>query len=170
MRFSPGLRKFSLTLHLISSLGWMGAVAAYLALDLTVAFSQNADAVRAAWVGMGLIVSKVIVPLALAALLTGILHSLGTKWGLFRHWWVLISLLLTIFATVVLLIEAESIRFAAGMAVEASVSSHSGGGGTLLHSIGGLVVLSVITVLNIYKPKGLTAYGWRKQQEERRAR
>ena len=166
MRMSPGWRKFSLILHLISSLGWMGAVAAYLVLDLTVATSQNAPVVAAAWTGMALIVSTVIVPLALAALLTGIIQSLGTQWGLFRHWWVLISLLLTVFATVILLIEAESIRATASLVADPTAPGHAGGG-TLLHSIGGLVVLSVITVLNVYKPKGLTPYGWRKQQEER---
>jgi hypothetical protein len=30
------------------------------------------------------------------------------------------------------------------------------------------VVLLVILVLNVYKPRGMTRYGWRKQQEERR--
>lgn len=40
-------------------------------------------------------------------------------------------------------------------------------GSTLLHSVGGLLVLIVITTLNVYKPQGLTPYGWRKQQEER---
>ena len=32
---------------------------------------------------------------------------------------------------------------------------------------GGLLVLLVITVLNVYKPRGLTPYGWRKQEESR---
>jgi hypothetical protein len=39
--------------------------------------------------------------------------------------------------------------------------------GTLPHSVGGLVVLGVVLVLNVYKPQGVTPYGWRKQQEER---
>ena len=73
---------------------------------------------------------------------------------------------LTVFATVILLIEAESIRAAASMLADTTAPSHAGGG-TLLHSIGGLVVLSVITVLNVYKPKGLTPYGWRRQQADR---
>ena len=41
---------------------------------------------------------------------------------------------------------------------------------TLIHSAGGLVVLLIIQWLNVYKPQGLTPYGWRKQQEERRLR
>ena len=35
--------------------------------------------------------------------------------------------------------------------------------------MGGLIVLLVVLWLNVYKPRGLTPYGWRKQQEQRRA-
>ena len=31
------------------------------------------------------------------------------------------------------------------------------------------MVLLVILVLNMYKPRGMTRYGWRKQYEQRRA-
>ena len=40
-------------------------------------------------------------------------------------------------------------------------------GGDLGHAVGGLVVLLVVTVLNVYKPQGLTPYGWRRQDESR---
>jgi hypothetical protein len=39
--------------------------------------------------------------------------------------------------------------------------------GTLPHSIGGLVVLLLVTILSVYKPRGVTPYGWRQQQERR---
>ena len=42
-------------------------------------------------------------------------------------------------------------------------------GSTLVHSVGGTVVLLVILVLNVYKPRGMTRYGWRKQEEQRGA-
>ncbi|MGP3958869.1 hypothetical protein ACTWPT_22935 [Nonomuraea sp. 3N208] len=41
---------------------------------------------------------------------------------------------------------------------------------TLPHSIGGLIVLLLITILSVVKPQGLTPYGWRKQQEVRRTK
>ena len=96
-------------------------------------------------------------------------RTLGTKWGLFRHYWVLISLLLTIIATVVLLVETQTISYFADKAADPTTS---GGdlralGSTLVHSVGGTVVLLVILALNVYKPRGMTRYGWRKQQEER---
>ena len=84
-------RKLALAVHLIVSVGWIGAVAAYLALDLTAATSQNVDSVRAAYIGMDLIARTVIVPLAIASLVTGIIMAVGTTWGLFRHYWVVLS-------------------------------------------------------------------------------
>jgi hypothetical protein len=167
---TPRVRKFALAAHLTLSVGWIGAVAAYMALDVATTTSQDEPTLRAAYLGMGLIARKVIVPLALASLLTGLLMSLGTKWGLFRHYWVLISLLLTIVATVVLLVETQTISYHAAVAADPTASSADlrALGSTLGHSVGGTVVLLVILGLNLYKPQGMTRYGWRKQQQRRR--
>jgi hypothetical protein len=118
---------------------------------------------------MGLIASWVIVPSAVASLLTGLVMALGTKWGLFRHWWVVISLLLTVAATLVLVSEVAVITRAAAIAADPTTSDIDLRGlpPTLPHSVGGLVVLLIVQVMNIYKPQGLTPYGWRKQREER---
>jgi uncharacterized membrane protein len=169
MTMPPGLRKFALAAHLTCSIGWLGAVLAYLVLDMTVATSDDPRLVRAAWMAMGLVTSSAIVPLAVVSLATGLVMALGTKWGLFRHWWVLISFLLTVFATVVLLSEAGLIRQMANVAADPARSDADllALPNTLPHSAGGLLVLLVVQVLNVYKPQGLTAYGWRKQQEER---
>lgn len=171
MTMPPRLRKFALATHLTCSVGWVGAVAAYVILDITVTTSQDPDLVRSAWISMGLVVSWAIVPLAVAALLTGLIMSLATKWGLFRHWWVLISLLLTIGATLILFSEARVIGAMAAVAADPATSADTllALPGTLPHSVGGLVVLLVIQVLNVYKPQGMTSYGWRKQQDERNA-
>ncbi len=170
MTLTPGFRKLTLAAHLTCSVGWLGAVAAYLVLDVTVATSADPQLVRAAWMAMGLVASWVIVPLAFASLLSGLVMSLGTKWGLIRHWWVLISLLLTVFALLVLLSEAGVIASIAEVAADPTTSDERllALPPTLLHSVGGLLVLLVVQVLNVYKPQGLTPYGWRKQQEERR--
>ena len=167
MTMTPRLRKFTLTVHLAISVGWIGAVVAYLGLSVTAWTSQDVQTVRAAWIAMELTGWYVIVPLALASLLTGLVMSLGTQWGLFRHYWVLFSLLLTILATVVLLLHMPTVSFLADVAIEADEASLSGLGGDLLHPGVGLLVLLVITGLNVYKPPGLTPYGWRKQHEER---
>ena len=168
MIMTPRLRKFALAAHLTFSVGWIGTVVAYLALGVAAATSQDAQTVRAAWIAMELTGWYVIVPLALASLLTGLVMALGTKWGLFRHYWVLFSLVLTILATVVLLLHMPDVSVLADVAQEAEGASLDGLGGDLLHPGLGLVVLLVIQVLNVYKPRGMTRYGWRKQQEERR--
>jgi hypothetical protein len=160
------LRKVALAAHITLSVGWIGAVAGFIALDVAAATSQDAQTLRAAYLGMELIAWYVIVPLAFASLLTGLIMSLGTKWGLFRHYWVLISILLTIIATVVLLVETQTINYFADIAADPRTSDDDlrALGNTLVHSVGGTVVLLVILVLNVYKPRGMTKYGWRQQQ------
>ena len=164
------LRKFALTTHITLAVGWIGAVTGYIALDVAAATSQDAQTLRATYLAMEVIAWYVIVPLALASLLTGLVISLGTNWGLFRHYWVLISLLLTVIATVVLLAETQTISYFADTAADPTTSGEDLRtlGSTLVHSVGGTVVLLVILVLNVYKPRGMTRYGWRKQQEQRR--
>jgi membrane-bound metal-dependent hydrolase YbcI (DUF457 family) len=171
MTMTPRLRKFAFAAHITVSVGWIGAVAAYIALDVAAATSQDAQTLRAAYLAMESIARYVIVPLAFAALLTGLVMSLGTKWGLFRHYWVLISLLLTIFATLVLLSETQTISYFADIAADPTTSSGDlrALGSTLVHSVGGTVVLLVILVLNVYKPQGMTRYGQRKQHRQRMA-
>jgi hypothetical protein len=168
MTMAPPLRKLMLTIHLVSSVGWIGAVAAYLALGVAAVTSQDARTVRGAWIAMEVTGWFVIVPLAIAALLTGVVMSLGTQWGLFRHYWVVVTLVLTIFSTMTLILHMPTVSSMAAMAIEMDGAMLGGHGGDLLHAGVGLLVLLVITVLNVYKPRGLTPYGWRKQQEQRK--
>lgn len=171
MTMTPGLRKFALTAHVTSSVGWLGAVVGFLSLVVTALTSQDAQTVRAALIAMELTGWFAIVPLALASLLSGLVMSLGTPWGLFRHYWVLFKLLLTILAIIVLVLNMQTVSFLAGVAAETG-SADLGGlrgalWGELLHAGGGLLVLVVTTILSVYKPRGMTRYGWRKQHEQR---
>ena len=159
---SPGLRKFALTVHLTFSVGWIGAVVAYLGLGVAAVASEAPQTIRAAWIGMELTGWYVIVPLALGSLVTGLVMALGTKWGLFRHYWVLFSLVLTVFATVVLLLHMPTVSFRTALAKEAEGPALESLGGDLFHPGVGLVVLLVIQVLNMYKPQGVTSFGRRK--------
>jgi hypothetical protein len=167
MTMKPGLRKFALAAHITSSVGWIGAVVAYLA--LVVATSQDAQTVRAAFIAMEPIIRFALVPLAFASLLTGLMMSLGTPWGLFRHYWVLAKLLLTVLATRVLLSQLEPINYMASIAADPGTDiARLGDGGQFLHPGLGLLVLLVIMTLSVYKPRGMTRYGWRKQQKKRK--
>jgi hypothetical protein len=164
MNMTPAIRKLALTIHLTFSVGWIGAVIAYLALDIAAVLSTDREMVRAAWIGMELTGWFVIVPLAVGSLLTGLVMSLGTTWGLFRHYWVLISFVLTTGATIILVSHMPDVSAAAAMVRTANGAElHGSGRGDLLHAGGGLIVLLVIATLNVYKPRGMTPYGWRRR-------
>jgi hypothetical protein len=163
----PSVRKFALSAHLTFSVGWIGAVLMYLALGVAAVRSQDVETIRAAWTAMELTGWYVIVPLAIASLLTGLVMALATKWGLFRHYWVSISFVLTLFSAIVLLLHMPDVTVMAAAAQEAEGAALESLGGDLGHPGIGLVILLVVQVLNLYKPPGLTRYGWRKQQAER---
>jgi len=170
MIMTPGLRKFSLTTHVTFSVGLLGSVAVFLALALTGLNAQDSQTIRAVYLSMDLTARFVIVPLAFASLLTGIVQSLGTPWGLFRHYWVFAKLLLTAFATAILVVKMELIGHAASLAAETILPRtdlRAIGMELALHAAGGLIVLLVPVALSVYKPRGLTSYGRRKQHEQR---
>jgi hypothetical protein len=78
---------------------------------------------------------------------------------------VVISLLLTVVATAVLVSETRTVSALAGIAADPSTTPEElyALNSTLVHSVGGLLVLIAILTLNVYKPRGMTPYGWRKQ-------
>jgi hypothetical protein len=164
---TAGLRKFALAIHLTFSIGWIGAAMAYLGLGVAAAASEGAETIRSAWIGMEVIGWFVIVPLAVGSLLTGVVMALGTKWGLFRHYWVIFSFALTLFATVILLLHMPSVSSTTDIARTADAATLQSLGGDLGHPGIGLIVLLVVQVLNMYKPRGVTRYG-RRQQEKKR--
>ncbi|WP_210373666.1 hypothetical protein [Rhodothermus bifroesti] len=129
---------------------------------------------RAAWIALGVIGSYVIVPLALSALITGITISLATPWGLFRHYWVVVSWHLTLVAVTVLLQHMSSVVTpVAAIAADTAITNvrdvlYPALQGELLHAGVGLVILLGIATLNVYKPRGLTPLG--REAPEKRPR
>jgi hypothetical protein len=166
MMMTAGLRKAALTAHITTSVGWFGSVAVFLALAIAGLGSHDARLVGAAYLAMHVTTWFVIVPLSLASLFTGLIDSLGTPLGLFRHYWIVAKLLLTILATVLLLVHTQTIDHVADVAARTDLA-----GGELarvrLQLVGdaaaALFVLFVTTTLSVYKPWGMTAYGMRMQ-------
>jgi hypothetical protein len=164
MPFAPALRKFAFTTHVTSSVGWLGAVLAFLALAVIGLTSENEATVRGAYLVMAPAAWFVLVPLAHASLLSGIVISLGTPWGLIRHYWVVLKLLITAFATAILLIYMGTFRQMAGVAADPIVDlGLVRNPSPVLHAILAFVLLVIATVLGVYKPFGMTPYGSRKQ-------
>jgi len=171
MTMVPRPRKIVLTAHIASTLGWLGAVVVFLALSVVGLTSQDAQVARAAYLVMEPVAWMVLVPLAFASLLTGLIQALGTPWGLFRHYWVLFKLLITVVATIVLLSYMETFDLMAIVAAETTFANGDLGGlrspSPMIHAALALMMLLVATVLSVYKPRGMTQYGWRKQNERR---
>lgn len=164
---TPAQRKFALTAHVAASVGLLGAVASFLALALVGLQAPDPLLVRGSYLAMNLLARLVILPLAIAALLTGWIQAWGTHWGFFQHYWVIAKLLLTTFATTVLLAKMPLIATAAQLAAESVVplaALREAGMQLAFHAAAGLLVLLVPTVLSIYKPRGVTEYGRRTQR------
>jgi hypothetical protein len=167
---TPVLRKLVLTAHVALSVGMLGAVLVFLALAGVGLASQDLPLVRAAYITNGLIARDIILPLLLTSLAIGLFQALTTPWGLFRHYWVIAKLLLTVFTLYVLLRQLDGIGYMADMARTAAFSTADLQGlrhSFRLHAAGGLAVLFLITVLSVHKPQGLTRYGWRTLHEKR---
>jgi hypothetical protein len=159
---TPAIRKLVLTSHVTFSVGWLGAVLAYLVVAIAGLTSTDVQLVRATYQSMQLMAWFVIVPCAIAALLSGLVQSLATDWGLFRHWWVLAKLAITALGTVILLLHAPRVT---EMATRAAESAFATGDysqqriSLVVHAAGGLAILVTATILSIFKPWGKTAHG-----------
>jgi len=160
------LRKFALTIHVTSSVGWLGTVAAFQALALAALTSRQPETVRGYYLAMELIGWYVIVPFCLASLVSGLVVSLATPWGLFRHYWVLVKFLVTVVSALILLGFTQTLGSLGNLAADATLSLNELRNlkqSPVLHSGGGLLAILVATVLAVYKPWGLTPYGRRKR-------
>jgi hypothetical protein len=161
---TPGLRKFLLTLHVLASVGWMGAVAVFLALAVAGLLSSDSQLIRASFVAMDLIYRAVVVPLGLASLATGLVSSLATDWGLFRYYWIIVKLLVTVPAIVLMLVHVQPVSQLANAVLTIALPNidlAQPGLQLLVYACLALFVLLVATVLSTYKPRGRTRYAAR---------
>ena len=168
------VRQAGLTLHVISSVGWLGGVLVYLALGVAAITSDDEALVAAVYLAMDWAAWTVLVPLALATLATGITQSLISSWGLWRHYWVIVKLVITAVATTVLVLYTQTLatfgRIAGRDPLTTADLDLLRSPSVVVHSTGALVLLVMAAVLAIYKPPGLTRRGQRLQHEAGRVR
>jgi hypothetical protein len=165
MSMTESLRKATLAIHVVSSVGWIGALAVFFAHAVVGYASQDQQLARASYLAMGVAAWFVILPLGLTSFVTGLVEGLGTAWGLFRHYWVFFKLALASFATTVLLLKLAPIS---ALSDAAASSAFPGAGldelrmSMVIHAAGGLVILVLAAILAVYKPPGLTPFGARR--------
>jgi hypothetical protein len=160
---TPRLRKLALTAHVTASVGWIGAVIVFLGLAVIGLTSEDPETVRGAYLVMEPAAWFVLVPLAFASLLTGLLQSLVTAWGLLRHYWVVFKLMINLVTTIVLLLYMQTFELMADVAADPSADlAVVRNASPLLHAGAALVLLLVATTLAVYKPPGRTP-SWRRK-------
>ena len=147
-------------MHIVASVAWLGAVVVFLALSIIGITSHAAEVVRSAYVSMNAIGLFVIIPMSLGSLATGVLESLSTPWGLFKHYWVVAKLLLTVIATGLLLIHQFEVVSVAATRVNGAAntlpSARRLGIQLIVEASLAVIALLTATALAVYKPKGST--------------
>ena len=143
----PKARKTWLLLHVITSVGWLGVTIGMLVLALAALDAPQL------YTAMELLGDLVVLPLALGSLVTGVVLSLGTKWGLVKHRWVLVKFVLTVIAVV-----ATTFSLRSGLH-EAADGVVAAGGDVLAAACVSLALYTFNTVLSVFKPWGRTRWG-----------
>jgi hypothetical protein len=162
---SPGVRKFALLVHVVVSVGTLGAISSFIALAIAGLMTTDPQLTGAAYVAMDIITRLVILPLLVGSLLGGALQSVGTPWGLLQHYWVVAKLGMTAAATAILFVHTQPIGALARAASAEPVTDLASYRGLDIQMLGASAAASLallaMTILSVYKPRGLTTHGWR---------
>jgi len=159
MLMSAPVRRLALTAHVTTSVAWLGAVSCFLALAVIGLNGARPLEVQAAYLAMEMVCWAVIVPLSLLSPATGIAQSLLTPWGLGRHYWVLVKLLVTLPCTAILLLHMLPTTRLAAAAAQGQLDGaglHDLRVQLVADSAVAVAALLFTTVLAIYKPRGTT--------------
>jgi len=163
-RLSPRLRKTIVAAHVLVAVGWFGVVLAKLVLEVVALSTRNQEAARAGYLFVAALDGAAFPPAAIATVVTGVVLSVGTAWGLFRHWWIVVKLLLTVAVVVTgaafvgawtqqaIALAGMSTPAAGDMAVAAALGTTSRWliGAAVVH----VLMLGAATVISVLKPWG----------------
>ena len=153
-----------LTTHVVTSVGWLGAVVATLALAIAGVASQDAATVRAVYPALEVVGWYALVPLSIASLVSGLAISLAGTWGLLQHYWVVAKLLINLVAGAVLLAYMQTLGALSRTATSDADLEAIRSASPVLHAGAALLLLLTAAALSVYKPPGRTRYGWRRRR------
>ncbi|GHG91552.1 DUF2269 domain-containing protein [Streptomyces lanatus] len=168
-KLSRPARRAALVVHVIASAGWLGLTLGLLALAITAATTGSAVTVEASVRAMKLFADWLLLPLAFLTLVSGLVLSLGTQWGLARHRWVYIKFWLTLATT-------TATTFALRPGLDTTVAAVAAGEplpdatGLMMGPIVSLSAYLFMTVISVLKPWGLTRRGRRLRDASARSR
>jgi hypothetical protein len=150
----PRSRRVMLAVHVATSVSWMGAVAAFAAIAAFGAAAPADATSPGLYAALEIMMWVVLVPLAGLSLVSGIVQAVGTQWGLFRHYWVVAKLVLTVGAAALLLLHTRVAAAAAHFALVHDAQLQPLRSQLVFDSVAGLLVLVLIAVLGWVKPRG----------------
>lgn len=158
MKLSAKGMKALKVVHLVCAIAWFGSA---ISMNLLRHLVDVNDAVGMYWMAeiLEAIDMQILVPGAVGCLVTGIVYGIFTNWGFFKHKWLVLKWVLTIF---MILFGT----FYMGPLVKENViigkAVMEGGGDTAIYwhnvsanAVAGLlqlILLTVVTVVSVYKP------------------
>lgn len=164
------MKKFALSAHITFSVAWFGAIAGFLVLAIAGLISTGNQTIRSSYIAMELIGWYAIVPFCIAALITGLVQSYISPWGLLRYYWVTVKFVLTILSTIVLFVHMKPISYVASVAMETTLNQldlRKLRIQLLADAGAAMLVLLIIILISVYKPWGKIILVRNKVNEER---
>ncbi|MBE1530268.1 hypothetical protein [Actinomadura algeriensis] len=167
----PRLRRTSrrvwLTLHVGVSVGWLGLAVAMATLAVAGATAEQHAVRHGAYVLMHVFDLAIVIPSVALAIITGLVVSLGTKWGLVRHWWVLLKFVISLVIPVIATVQSGWIE-----RLEHRTADPAGDPGDLgLVLVGCMLVYTALlwtaVVLSVVKPGGRTPWARNRPRPDR---
>ncbi len=152
-RLPARVRTFVRAAHVTAAAGWLGLVVAMVVLAVSAATTGEATLVAAAYGFMARIGGAIIPGFAIATLLTGVVLSVATPWGLIRHYWVVVKIVLTIVVIV------TGVRVTGRWLDQALAGGGPAGWALVAGSAVHLLMLAAATVISVDKPWGKTRRG-----------
>jgi hypothetical protein len=168
-RVGKRTRQLLVFAHVALSLGWMGAGAANVVLAMTAGYTATPEVRRVCYHMIERIDAYLVIPGAFGALVSGLVLSAVTPWGLTRYWWVLVKLVLTVAVIVYSTFGVgawveQSILATTAADVESPVAGPLAYGALL-----NIVAFLLMTWVSVAKPWGTTPWAADRKRAGRRA-
>lgn len=169
-RLSPGKRKLWVMLHVGLSVSWLGIAVSMVVLSAVGYTTENAGLRHGAYELMHVFDLFIVIPTMMLSILTGLVVSLGSKWGLVKHWWVLLKLVIALSIPAVAIVESQWVQELAARTADPAAEPGGTGLTLLICMIAFSAALWTATYLSVFKPGGKTRWGKKNTERERAAR
>lgn len=147
-------RKVWQIVHIVAAVGWLGIVVSVLGLTTMGMNADDTATARTVYDAAVLVADTFFLPATLLMFLSGLVLGLGTKWGLVKHYWVAVKLVIGC-----ALLVAGSVNLEAAVReVATAVAEGTATRGDHISLVGMIAVIAGLTlfaaVLSVAKPWG----------------